>query len=132
MSTILSAKESQVLLAGPNGGAGEPIAGLQAINYKVDRGREDIAAIGTDERIGVDFGRKLVNGSLTVKSTNDALNGFLDNNDSFQITANLRKGDLTKTVAFDECYLDGKQAGLDTNGVLVTTYAFSATRLREE
>ncbi len=132
MPTILSAKESQVLLAGPNGGAGEPIEGLQAITYQVDRGRENVTAIGTDERIGVDFGLKLVTGNLTVKSTSDALNAILDNNDAFQITANLRKDDLAKTVAFDECYLDGKQVGLGANGVLVTTYDFSATRVREE
>jgi hypothetical protein len=132
MPTILSAKESQVLLAGPNGDAGAPIEGLQAISYKVDRSRQDIAAIGTDERIGVDFGLKIVTGALTVRSTNDALNTILNNNDTFQITANLKKGDLTKTVAFDECYLDDKQVGLDANGVLITTYNFSATRVREE
>ena len=70
-------------------------------------------------------------GALTVKSTNDTLNTILANNDTFQITANLKKGELTKTVAFDECYLDDKQVGLDANGVLVTTYAFTATRVRE-
>lgn len=132
MPTILSAKESQVLLAGPDGDAGAPIEGLQAITYKVDRSRQDVPAIGTDERIGVDFGLKIVNGTLTVKSTSDALNTILANNDTFQITANLKKGDLTKTVAFDECYLDDKQVGLDANGVLVTTYAFTARRVREE
>ena len=83
-------------------------------------------------RDGVDFGLRLVNGSLTVKSTSQDLNAILTNNDTFQITANLKKGELTKTVAFDECYLDGKQAGLDANGVMVTTYAFTATRVREE
>lgn len=132
MPTILSAKESQVLLAGPNGGAGAPIEGLQAITYKVDHNRQDVAAIGTDERIGVDFGLRVVNGTLTVKSTSAELNTILSNNGTFQITANLKKGDLAKTVAFDECYLDGKQVGLDANGVLVTTYTFNATRVREE
>ncbi len=124
MPTILSAKESQVLVAGA------PIEGLQAITYRVDRSRQDIAAIGTDERIGVDFGLKIVKGTLTVKSTNDTLDTLLDNNNTFQIAANLKKGDLTKTVAFDECYLDDKQVGLDANGVVVTTYTFTATRVR--
>jgi hypothetical protein len=131
MPTILSAKESQVLLAGPNGDAGAPIEGLQAITYRLNRSRQDIPAIGTDERIGVDFGLKVVTGTLIVKSTNDTLNTILANNDTFQITANLKKGDLTKTVAFDVCYLDDKQVGLDANGVVVTTYTFTATRVRE-
>lgn len=132
MPTILSAKQSQVLLSGPDGDAGAPIEGLQAITYKVDHGRQDIAAIGTDLRIGVDFGLRVVNGTLTVKSTSTAFNKLLGNNDTFQITANLKKGELTKTVAFDGCYLDGKQVGLAADGVLVTTYTFTATRVREE
>ena len=73
MPTILSAKESQVLLAGPEGGAGAPIEGLQAISFRVNRSRQDIAAIGSDERIGVDFGLKLVVGTLTVRSTSTTL-----------------------------------------------------------
>ncbi len=132
MPTILSAKESQVMLAGADGGAGQPIEGLQAINFKIDRGRHDILAVGTDERIGVDFGRKSVFGSLVVKSTSDSLNTILQNNTVFQLVANLKNGDLTRTVAFDQCYLDGKQLGLDENSVAVTTYLFSATRIREE
>jgi len=131
MPTILSARESQILLAGPTGGAGAPIEGLQAITYRVNRSRSDIAALGTDERIGVDFGLKLVIGALTVKSTSESLDAMLANNDTFQLTANLKKGDLLKTVAFDQCYLDDKQVGLDANGVVVTTYTFTATRVRE-
>jgi hypothetical protein len=131
MPTILSAKESQVLLAGPTGGAGAPIEGLQAITYRVIRSRSDIAGIGTDERIGVDFGLKMVVGSLTVKSTSEALDAMLSNNDTFQLTANLKRGDLLKTVAFDECFLDDKHVALDANGVVVTTYTFTATRVRE-
>jgi hypothetical protein len=131
MPTILSAKESQVLLAGPEGGAGAPIEGLQAISFRVNRSRQDIAAIGSDERIGVDFGLKLVVGSLTVRSTSTTLDSILDKNDTFQITANLKKGDLTRTVAFDQCYLDDKQVGLDANGLVVSTYTFTATRVRE-
>jgi hypothetical protein len=131
MPTILSAKESQVLLAGPDGGAGAPIEGLQAISFRINRSRQDIAAIGSDERIGVDFGLKLVVGSLTVRSTSTTLDSILDKNDTFQITANLKKGDLTRTVAFDQCYLDDKQVSLDANGVLVSIYTFTATRIRE-
>ena len=132
MPTILSAKESQVMLAGADGGAGQPIEGLQAINFKIDRGRHDILAVGTDERIGVDFGRKTVTGSLVVKSTSDALNKILNDNTVFQLVANLKNGDLARTIAFDQCYLDGKQLALDENAVALTTYQFTATRIREE
>lgn len=132
MPTILSAKESQVLVAGADEGAGEPIEGLQAISYKVDHSRQDIGAIGSDERIGVDFGLKRISGSVAVRSTSDALNNILAKKSSFQITANLRKGDLTKTVAFDNCFLDGKYVDLEENGVVVTTYFFTASSVRDE
>ena len=131
MPTILSAKESQVLLSGPTGGAGAPIEGLQAITYRIIRSRSDVAGVGTDERIGVDFGLKLVIGALTVKSTHDGLDAILASNQTFQLTANLKRGDLLKTVAFDECFLDDKQVSLDASGVVVTTYTFTATRVRE-
>jgi hypothetical protein len=131
MPTILSARESQVLLSGASGGAGAPIEGLQAITYRVIRSRSDIAGMGTDERIGVDFGLKVVLGALTVKSTNEGLDAILSKNEAFQLTANLKRGELLKTVAFDECFLDDKQVSLDANGVVVTTYSFTATRVRE-
>ncbi len=135
MPTILSANSSNVLLDG------EPIEGLQAITYKVVKNREDIPAIGTDERIDVSFGLKVVSGTLKVKSTNTKLNGHLANNTSFQIVANLKKGtaapsggiasETSQTVTFDECFADDKDVGLDASGVLITTYTFTATRVTE-
>lgn len=74
MPTILAAARSSVLLDG------EPIEGLQSITYKVKKNREDIPAIGTDERIDVSFGLKIVEGTLKVKSTNSVLNEHLDKN----------------------------------------------------
>jgi hypothetical protein len=136
MPTILSANSSNVLLDG------EPIEGLQAITYKVVKNREDVPAIGTDERIDVSFGLKVVNGALKIKSTNATLNGHLASNTSFQIVANLNKGttapsggitsETSQTVTFDECFIDDKDFGLDANGVVMTTYTFTATRVTEE
>ena len=34
--------------------------------------------------------------------------------------------------AFDECYVESKSFGLDASRTGVTTYAFSATRVRQE
>lgn len=127
---IYTANSSNVLLDG------EPIEGLQSITYKVSRNRQDVAAVGTDERIDVLFGLKIVSGKIEVKSTNPILDGHLEANTAFQIVANLKKElGLTaaeRTVTFDECFLDDKDFGIDTNGVAVTTYLFTATRVREE
>ena len=130
MPTILAASRSSVLLDG------EPIEGLQSLTYKVVKNREDIAAIGTDERIDVSFGLKVVQGSLKIKSTNVTLNNHLANNTKFQVAANLKKelgiSQATQSVTFDDCFLDDKEFGIDANGVAVTTYFFTATRVREE
>lgn len=130
MPNVLTATRSSVLLDG------ESIEGLQAITYQEIKHQEDIPAIGTDERIDVSFGLKVVQGTLTVKSTNPTLNEHLANNTAFQIVANLKKElgmtQAVQTVTFDDCYLEDKDFGLDANGVAVTTYAFTATRVREE
>ena len=130
MPTILAATRSSVLLDG------EPIEGLQSLTYKVLKNREDIPAIGTDERVDVSFGLKTVEGTLKVKSTNSVLNEHLANNTRFQIVANLKKElgitQATQSVTFDDCFLDDKDFGIDASGVAVTTYSLTATRVREE
>jgi hypothetical protein len=130
MPTILTATRSNVLLDG------EPIEGLQSITYQVVKHQEDIPAIGTDERIDVSFGLKVVKGTLKVKSTNATLNTHMDANTSFQIVASLKKElgitQATQQVTFDGCYIEDKELGLDANGVAITTYTFTATRVREE
>ena len=126
MATILSANASSVLLDN------EPIEGLQEITYKVNKSRQDVPALGTDERISVDFGLKIVTGTLKVKSDNPTLDTHLADNTSFQIVANLKKGEALRTVSFDECYLDDKSFELGANDVASTAYTFTATRVREE
>jgi hypothetical protein len=50
--------------------------------------------------------------------------------------ANLKKDPAAdaprRTLSFDDCYVEGKSFGMDAGGSAVTTYAFSATRIREE
>lgn len=130
MPTILAAARSSVLIDG------EAIEGLQSITYEVVKNQENIAAIGTDERIDVSFGLKMVKGTLKVKSTSLKLNELMTNNGSFQIVANLKKElgttQAVQMVTFDDCYIEDKDFGLDTNGVAVTAYKFTSTRVREE
>lgn len=126
MATILSANASSVMLDN------EVIEGLQEITYKLNKSRQDVPAIGTDERIGVDFGLKIVTGTLKVKSDNATLDTHLADNTVFQIVANLKKGEALRTVTFDECYLDDKNFELETSDVASAVYTFTATRVREE
>jgi hypothetical protein len=110
----------------------ETVEGLQSIEYSLVKNRQQVGAIGTDERIAVYFGLKTVTGKLRVASINATLDGLLQSNESFSVSARLRHGEATRQVAFDECYMEDKAFGLGAEGHAETVYSFTATRVREE
>lgn len=110
----------------------ETIEGLQSIEFAQAKNRQDIGAIGTDERIAVYFGLKLVSGRLRVASANATLDKLLQDNSRFSITAALKHADQARNLSFDDCYLDDKSFAMSAQGHGETVYAFTATRLREE
>jgi len=116
---------------------GEVIAGLQSIEFRIVRNRLNVHNVGIDERIGVDYGPMFVTGSLRVRSTypkfDTALITGVAEVKPFQLVIELKRlGESIKTLSFDDCYLEGKTFALDANGVAVSDYTFTATRLREE
>lgn len=110
----------------------ETVEGLQSLDYNVVKNRRHVGAIGTDERIAVYFGMKTVAGKLRVASINTTLDGLLQSNGEFSISATLKYGEATRRVAFDACYMEDKTFGLTAEGHAETIYSFSATRVREE
>lgn len=130
MATIFSANRSSVLLDG------EAIEGLQSLAYRVVTEREYIRAVGSDERIDVNFGLRTVEGEMIILSTNIALDTHLQAQSKFQLVANLKKDESAesakRTLSFDDCYMEAKSFGMDAGGRPTTTYQFSATRVREE
>lgn len=110
----------------------ETVEGLQSIEYNVVKNRQQVGAIGSDERIAVYFGIKNVAGKLRIASINSTLDGFLQANTAFSVSATLRNGDAKRTVSFDSCFLEDKAFGLNSEGHAETVYSFSATRVREE
>jgi hypothetical protein len=129
--TLISANVSNIKVDG------EVVPGLQAIDYKIVRNRQNVHNIGIDERIGVDYGPMYVSGSLRVRSTYPKLDTMLIASagefKSFQIVVELKKlGQVIKTLSFDDCYLEGKTFTMDANGVGTSDYSFTATRVREQ
>jgi hypothetical protein len=115
---------------------GKVIPGLQAIDYKVTRSRQNVHQVGAEERLGVDYGSLIVTGALRIRSTYPDLdkNLLAEAKDvkAFQLVVELKKGPLAvKTLSFDDCYLEDKTFALDANGVGISVYTFTATRLRE-
>lgn len=123
MPTIFAASESTVLVDG------EPVEGVQGIDYRARRDRANIYALGSTERVGVVSGAYEVEGRLRVASASPKLDG-LAGDQLFQIIANLRHGDTQATVTFDDCYLTEKTFDMSVNGHGAAVYAFSAARVR--
>lgn len=130
MATIFAANRSNIQIDG------ELVEGLQSIVYRVTIEREDIRAVGSSERIDVSFGLRTVQGELVVKSANYVLDKHLTEQTKTQLVVNLKKdaaADAPKrTLGFDNCYIEGKSFTLDAGGSAVTTYAFTASLVREE
>jgi hypothetical protein len=125
MPTVFAATESSVLVDG------QPVEGVQGIDYRMRRARNNIYALGSTERIGVTSGAYEVEGRLRVASASVALDA-LEGEQLFQIVANLRHGDTTTTVTFDECFITDKAFDLSVAGHGQAVYGFSAARVREE
>jgi hypothetical protein len=130
MATIFSANRSNVLVDG------EAVEGLQSLAFRVLTEREDIRAIGSAERVGVSFGLRSVQGEIVVRSAHYKLDDHLKDQSKFQIVANLKKEEAAdapkRTLSFDECFVENKDFSIGAGGTVVTTYVFSATRVREE
>jgi len=127
MPQIYTARASEVRIDNA-----DPIEGLQSIDYSLAKNRQQVGAIGTDERIAVYFGMKAVLGKLRVASVNPTLDDLLQSNAKFSIAATLKYGDATRKITFDDCYMEDKSFGLGAEGHAETLYSFTATRLREE
>lgn len=130
MPTVFSANRSSVLVDG------EAIEGLQSLAFRVVTEREDIRAVGSVERIAVSFGLRTVQGEIIVRSASFKLDTHLQEQSKFQLVANLKKDEAAdspkRTLSFDDCVVENKDLSVGAGGTVVTSYAFSATRVREE
>jgi hypothetical protein len=116
---------------------GEVIPGLQSIEWKIIRNRQNVYNIGGDERVGVDYGPLYVQGVIRIRSTYPKFDSILlsplPEVKSFQLVIELKmRGTAVKTISFDDCYLEDKTFTLDANGVGISLYTFTATRVREQ
>lgn len=126
MSAIFSANSSSVSVNG------EPVLGVQAIDYRQLRDQGAIYALGSAERIAVHYGATSVEGRVTIASANPTLDALANTGEVFQLVAQLRHGESERSVAFDDCYMRTKEFAMSTGGSGESVYVFSATRVREE
>jgi hypothetical protein len=123
--TIYAANESSVLVDG------QPISGVQSVDYRYHRARTNLYALGSPERVGVTSGPYSAEGRLRVASASAEMDA-LGSEQVFQVIANLKQGDTTVTVTFDDCVLVEKSFDIGVGGHGEAVYGFTAVRVREE
>ncbi len=129
-ATVFSANHSSLLVDG------QAVLGIQSLAFRVVTEREDIRAIGSDERVDVSFGLRTVSGEVVVRSTAQILDDKLTTRSGFSMVAQLQKGkganDPKRSYSFDDCFVETKHFALSASGTAETTYVFTGTRVREE
>jgi hypothetical protein len=125
MATVFAASESSVMVDG------DAVEGVQTIDYRMRRTRASVYALGSVERVAVTSGYHDVEARLRVASSNAKLDG-LAGDQLFQVVANLRHGESSMTVTFDDCYLTEKTFDLSVGRHGESVYCFTAARVREE
>jgi hypothetical protein len=127
MSLIFAANESSVLING------EPVLGVQSLEYRRVRERRNVYAVGGAERVGVVTGRESVEIRLSVASANPQLDGLGWSEEPFAMTAQLRSsgGETEFSVSFDDCLLTEKNFSMPVAGRGETIYEMTATRVQE-
>jgi len=124
MATVFAANETKVLIGS------EELQGVRSIEYRQLQVRQNVYALGSAERVAMISGAQSVEAVLRIASTSKTLNEMADT--MFQVTAQLRHGESTMTVTFDECFLQSKSFQMGVGEYGEATYSFTAARVREE
>jgi hypothetical protein len=126
MATIFTANSSSIMVDG------NPVEGVQGIDYRLVRQQGDVFALGSDERLTAYYGPSRVQGKIHIASTNANLDTLAGAGTMFQVVATLAHGQTLRSVSFDDCFMTHKEFSMTTGGHGETVYHFSATRVREE
>jgi len=118
---------------------GKDVPGVQSIDFTIQRNRQNIHSVNTEERVGAYYGALYVEGSIRVRSAfadlDKKLYETIPQLKHFQIVLELHpqgSDSMVKKITFDECYVENKSFGMDATGVAISTYQFTSTRIREE
>jgi hypothetical protein len=125
-ATIFAANSSGILV---NNTA---VDGVRGVDYQVEREQGDVYALGGAERVAIYYGASRVQGRLRVASASPALDTLTTSGDKFQVVANLKQGQATRSVAFDDCYMLSKEFVMEAGKHGETVYSFTAVRVREQ
>jgi hypothetical protein len=122
-ATIFAANESSVQVNGA------PLEGVRSIDYRAQRARTNVYALGSPERVGMISGPQSVDGTIRVASTAAVLDKLAPEA-TFDLLVSLHHGQAVTEVAFDECVLTEKSFDMSASGHGEAVYSFTAIRVR--
>src|SRR3954469_4287576 len=122
MATVFTANQSAVQVDG------NPVEGVQSIEYRTCTVRSDLHAIGASERIGTIPGQHDVEGRIRVASSWPALDALVGGQ-QFELTVPLRNGTAEHILGFNECQITEVTFAMAVGGHAETVYGFTATRV---
>ena len=121
-ATIFAANESSVQVNG------SPLEGVRSIDYRAQRARTNVYALGSPERVGMISGPQSVDGTIRVASTAAVLDKLAPEA-TFDLLVSLHHGQATTEVAFHECVLTEKSFDMSASGHGEAVYSFPAIRV---
>lgn len=132
MPEIVNANKVEILFDG------QLIAGIKGFTFKVYKDKQEIPAIGSHETFGYSYGKLHVRGQILVHSNSKLLNEHMEADTTFQIVVSMPADSfqpgvegVLKQMTFDEVHVDDREFSLDAHGYALTTYTWSAIRVRE-
>jgi len=112
---------------------GEVIKGMQSIDYKIVKRRSNIHSIGLHERVGIDYGEMFVTGIIRVRSSYLPFDDNMQKEKHCQLVVELKNSkESMGTIAFDEVFIESKNFTMEVNGIALSEYAFTSTRIRQK
>lgn len=124
MPTVYAANQSSLKVGE------ETVDGVRAIEYRSATVRQDLYAIGSNERIGVISGAHSAEGRIRVASASAKLDG-LGAQEVFQMMATFGGSGDPVVVSFHDCMLTEKSFNLSAGGHGEAVYSFTAVRVTE-
>jgi len=134
---------------------GQPIPGLKEIVFKVYKGPQELWEGRLHPTTSKAFALKVfkrgrqvqgirpltegvyVKGRIIIRSDSSHLKRFHQNNKSFEIILSIMQDSYPESLGlkqftFNRCHVDDREFKLDSHGYALTTYTFTADRIREE
>ena len=86
----------------------------------------EAVAAEVDHRLSLEFGQLVPRSAWAGRAPDGMLDGLLGSGEAFSVSAVLKHGETTRSVSFDDCFMEDKNFQLGAGGHGETVYGFTA------